>query len=74
MQRQPSQPSMKEATPKNGAENASTPKDNDNQMIEEKIVNKDTGEVSYRKYIKGRFLGKVIKLLSQLLGWLRSMS
>lgn len=28
-------------------------------MIEEKVVNKETGEITYRKYLKGKFLGKV---------------
>jgi hypothetical protein len=40
-------------------------------LVEEKIVNKETGETSYRKYLKGRFLGKVITLLAELVvGWL----
>jgi hypothetical protein len=29
------------------------------QVVEEKIVNKETGETTIRKYLKGKFLGKV---------------
>ena len=38
-----------------------------NTIVEEKVVNKETGEVTYRKYLKGRFLGKVILISDNLL-------
>jgi len=31
--------------------------------VEEKVVNKETGETTYRKYLKGRFLGKVLAII-----------
>lgn len=42
-------------------------------IVEEKIVNKETGESTLRKYLKGRFLGKVsfFPILSVLIGRLR---